>query len=873
MRLNYYKKLYGGLFIVSKSPHKFQRSGLRLHQTITILGDNVEKFSLQGISLGYKSAKEYFNAGEHEENLKRYLQYAFQQEITDPDDFFIIVRSLLILKKREEALSLFKTNYSFITKNRILLFEYILLCGREGDYASMNDAIYSCEDRFGADGIHAKILQALIHSNSPKSTLDNYITKMKQRYKENAPYEILRAAYPSRHEILMREYYPQLKKSPRHQILSLRILFIIGEKNEALELLSQLNPNIFDKNQAREIIKNSLQLNPKMPLKKWLDIANLSKEEIELEFARSQISLGISEGDFATGLEGLKLLLSHENPTITQILRLIRTSDDYKGIFDGFLQVAGTNGFMLQMVIEFGMKYSFEDISLSALSRLEGLMLCDIDNDDYQINYIMGVKNSGDVSLMARAYGQLQHIQNPRLEVFEFASYFSQIQRTFDLGRDEVDYLDVNAIEHLVLGKIAKEFNSPSPMYEPINNHALIVNNSLKFGGAERQVVRCLANNNFSKGLVVWNIQVNNSENSFIDEVRKMGIDIYDYSRKQNSKRTIYTEEVQQLMELIPTTPPLNPGITQKISNLIQIIMEQKPTTLHLWQDTTSILGAIAGILCGVPKIVMSARSLPPFALPTNSFPNKGPNYYYNNRFVRKNYQDILKNKRVYLSHNSQNGLEKYVEWLGGFEDRMLLLQNGFDLSQFKSYPITQKTNAPFRIGTVFRFVDVKQPLLWLDVAKEVVKKIDEPVVFTIVGDGPLLEESMKYVREIGIADKVEFLGYRDDVVDVLNTFDLFLLTSLIEGLPNVLIEAQAMGIPVVSTNAGGANETFIEGRSGYLVTTFEANDIADAVLQVIRDKDFQKEASVYAKNYINSMFSLETMHRNLEKILFEGVQ
>ena len=142
-----------------------------------------------------------------------------------------------------------------------------------------------------------------------------------------------------------------------------------------------------------------------------------------------------------------------------------------------------------------------------------------------------------------------------------------------------------------------------------------------------------------------------------------------------------------------------------------------------------------------------------------------------------------------------------------------------------------------------------------------------------MVGDGPLLEESMEYARKIDVVDKIEFLGYRDDVVDLLNTFDLFLLTSLVEGLPNVLIEAQAMGIPVVSTNAGGANETFVDGKSGHLITTFEVADIAESVLQVIKDIDFRKDASHHAINHIKSKFSLETMHKNLEKILFVGVQ
>ena len=848
----------------------YKRSGLQLHRTVVTLGKNGGNVSAIVPNEKYKSIKEFFDLGEYQELLDLYLPYAFREEILDSENLFFLTRSMLILKRKEEALGVLKINKSILIHHRVLMFEYILLCAQEGDYHSMREGIKDCEGRFGRDGIHSKILQALIHSNS---SLDHYISKMKARYKINAPYEILRAAYPPRNKSLMLEYLPLVSNDPRHKVLELRTYLFLGKRKKAIEILNKINPIHYTKTQARDIIRILLQVHSDLSLDTWVKVAEMSQETIQLEFARNQLSVGISEGDFSIGLQGLKLLLQSENPSRTQILRLIRLGEDYKTVFESFMEIAGSNGFMLQLIVEFGIKYSFEEISLKALFRLESLMLCDLDKGDYQINYINGVKNSGDVSFMERAYNQLEYVPNPGPCVFRFASYFSEISTTFKFESIEKNYIDVNGIEHYVLRKIAQDFSSSTPKYTPIKSHVLVVNNSLKFGGAERQVVRCLANNNFTKDLVVWNVQVNNPENSFIREVQEMEVGILDYSKNKGMKNQIYTPAIQHLIEMIPTAPSMNPGIGQKLSNLVQIILERKPTTLHLWQDTTNVLGAIAGIICGVPKIVMSARSLPPYALPLNSFPHKGPNYYYNNRFVRLNYIDILQNERVYLSHNSQNGLEKYVEWLSGFKDKMLLLRNGFDLSEFRQAPNTTKNHRVFRIGVVFRFVDVKQPLLWLDVAKEVASKIQVPVIFTMVGDGPLLEEAMRYAKDIGLNDKIEFLGYRNDVIEILPSFDLFLLTSLIEGLPNVLIEAQAMGIPVVSTNAGGANETFIDGKSGHLVRTFEADDIANAVLKIANDKKFQESVSLHAAEHVNDSFSLQSMHHKLEEILFEGVE
>ena len=80
------------------------------------------------------------------------------------------------------------------------------------------------------------------------------------------------------------------------------------------------------------------------------------------------------------------------------------------------------------------------------------------------------------------------------------------------------------------------------------------------------------------------------------------------------------------------------------------------------------------------------------------------------------------------------------------------------------------------------------------------------------------------------------------------------------------------MGIPVVSTDAGGAGETFVDGKSGYLVKTSTAEALADAALKVINNSDFQTSSPVIAQAYVKDNFSLEAMHSMLEKILFEGI-
>lgn len=854
---------------VSEILKDFKRSGLQAHRIVTLLGQNGEIVATLENSSKIQTVKEYFELKKYAELLEMYLPFAYRNELIDTEDLYLVTRALLTLKRRSEALDLLKLNKEIIIHHRVLMFEYVVVCSQEGDFESMFEGITNCEKRFGDDAIHSKVLQALMHSNSE---IEKYLEKMNARYKIHAPYEILRAAYATRNAVLMRSCLSGLREDPRHHILALRSLMHMGDHNAVLRLIRQLKPETFNKNQAQEIVRISLQVQSQNVASKWVERAELSSYSMGQELARNQLASGIKQNNFDLGMEGLKSLLKYENPSRTQVLRLIRTAHDYQNVFQRFLSISESNGFMLQLILEFAVKYSFREISSEAMVRLECLMLCDLDSNKFQRHYLEGAKNSGDVTLMRRAYNHLEYIPNPCDEVFEYASYYSSLNHELSLNKVPSDHVDEDGIEYRVLRKIIRSFTSPQPQYIPVRNQALVVNNSLKFGGAERQVVRCLSNPNFSKSLAVWNTNVNTSENSFIEDVKVLDVDIFDYSINNGDADVVMTPDIRRLLATIPVAPPMNPGVTQKIEKLVQIILLQKPTTLHLWQDTTNILGAIAGLLCGVPRIVMSARSLPPFNLPDSSFPNKGPNYYYNNRFVRMNYSDLLLDDRVYLCHNSQNGLEKYVEWLGGFANKMLVLRNGFDLEIFEHTTAQTISNEVFNIGVVFRFVEVKQPFLWLDVAKKIISSTDKKVRFTMVGDGPMLEDSIERAKTLGIDEYVDFKGYREDVVEILSSFDLFLLTSLIEGLPNVLIEAQAMGVPVVSTDAGGASETFVQGGSGYLVKHPTAEKLSEAVLKILSDKEFQKSASVVAVEHVKNHFSLQSMHAKLETILFEGL-
>lgn len=846
------------------------RKGYSLHGVILDLRDQFLSTSY----LKYESLPDIttlYNNSEDKQIFDSFFGLSLNGQIHDPDDFYLLIRSLLRSRKPDEAMELMNRNVELVYSSRNLIYEYIVISSKLGKYPRMNKAISYLDEIYAQNGVHSKVLQALIHARVDESQINDYIGKMKGRFKENSSYEVLRAAFNSKAWDLALEHASKMPSSPRNNFLALRTYFRTKEKYKTTKLLKSMKPARYSESQVLEIIRIGLQNDKDFKIEQWLKYSSLNSDEVEVELARSQYKNALTDSDFNLAFAAFKTLYPNEEFTPHQVLLLIRSSNGDPEVPLSQLFSFGQNDpFLLSCVIEFSTKYNFKEMAMVAFKRLEAMTLCSDRHSNLFPLYSRSAISTADLNLMSRVYNLLpsQSFNSP--ELLNFSNYFDELK--FYLGDIEINQVngDNELLEVHLLSLILSK-HLPNVSYEPIHNHTLIVNNSIKFGGAERQVVRCLSATSFSKNLVVWNSIINTPSNSFIQEVQQLDVPILDYSISKSPSEMVFTKEIENILSLIPQTSPLNPGMSHKIRNLVAILREERPYSLHLWQDTTNVLGAIAGLIAGVPRIVMSARSLPPFALANSTFPDKGPNYYLNNRYVRDLYQKLLVHDNVYLCHNSENGLDKYIEWLNGYEDKMLLLRNGFDFSSMSKGDVKISNHGKkYVVGTVFRFVEVKRPILWLDIAAKVLDLLDHDVIFRLIGDGPMLESAMTHAQTLGIEKSVQFLGYRDDVKDIVPTFDTFLLTSSIEGLPNVLIEAQSMGIPVVSTNAGGANETFLKDLTGILVDTQDSNEIAHAVCNVLQDSSFKENAQQKGKEFVYSRFGIEAMHKQLKHILFE---
>ena len=126
-----------------------------------------------------------------------------------------------------------------------------------------------------------------------------------------------------------------------------------------------------------------------------------------------------------------------------------------------------------------------------------------------------------------------------------------------------------------------------------------------------------------------------------------------------------------------------------------------------------------------------------------------------------------------------------------------------------------------------------------------------QPVQLAIVGDGPYREELLAGIAANDLADSVRLLGMREDVPSWLQSADVFVFPSRTEGLPNALLEAMAVGLPVVTTDVPGCRDLIQDGQTGLLVPVDDAAALAAAMLRLLDPGPFARRLGEAAADHV----------------------
>jgi glycosyltransferase involved in cell wall biosynthesis/serine acetyltransferase len=212
----------------------------------------------------------------------------------------------------------------------------------------------------------------------------------------------------------------------------------------------------------------------------------------------------------------------------------------------------------------------------------------------------------------------------------------------------------------------------------------------------------------------------------------------------------------------------------------------------------------------------------------------------------------------------------------GGVDPRGIkVLPNGIDTAIWNrrsaSPVLRQELGLPpggILVGTVARITYDKDLPTFYKVVERVTQRFPS-VRFVIVGDGygNELAEARAEVERMGLGNRIHLTGHRSDLKNVYCSLDLFLMTSRTEGMPNTVLEAMALELPVVSTNIGGVPELVIDGETGFLCPPGDAAALAEAVCRLLSDDELRRKFAQVARQRVEERFEFLTRVRTMEEI------
>lgn len=173
-------------------------------------------------------------------------------------------------------------------------------------------------------------------------------------------------------------------------------------------------------------------------------------------------------------------------------------------------------------------------------------------------------------------------------------------------------------------------------------------------------------------------------------------------------------------------------------------------------------------------------------------------------------------------------------------------------------------------VGNIAGLTNQKDIFTFVDTAKKILEKSNRlyPIKFVVVGNGVLMDDLTAYIKELGLQGDVFLMGFRNNAADLLPEFDVFLMTSITEGLPLTIYEAFAARIPVVSTDAGGIREVLIHEKTGLMTAVKDTEALSDNVIRILKDDAFKERIVRNAYTTVIENHDLKTMKENYYKFL-----
>jgi glycosyltransferase involved in cell wall biosynthesis len=360
--------------------------------------------------------------------------------------------------------------------------------------------------------------------------------------------------------------------------------------------------------------------------------------------------------------------------------------------------------------------------------------------------------------------------------------------------------------------------------------HVMQITHDLAIGGLQQVVVnlcKTIDRNTFDISVLCLR-----NLGEFVPEVEGLGIKVFYLPQKQNG--TDYFSFLK----------------------VAKILRQEKVDVIHTHNTQPFIDGTIGALLTGVKTIVHTDHA--------RDFPDK-------KRYMCAEWlMSHFAHKIVGVSNHTSQNLIKYEKIS---PNKIITIMNGIDGSRYnitinkdkKKKELGIKKGGPI-IGLGVRLSEQKGITYLLQAMPEVIKFFPD-ITLVIAGEGPCEDALKKDAIHLGIDQHVLFIGPRVDIPELLKLFDLYVLPSLWEGLPMVLLEAMAASCPIVATNVGGTSMVITHGVNGSLVRPKEPAHLASGIINLLSNEKLRQRYIDHGREVFNKNFCASVMTKKYEKL------
>ncbi len=367
---------------------------------------------------------------------------------------------------------------------------------------------------------------------------------------------------------------------------------------------------------------------------------------------------------------------------------------------------------------------------------------------------------------------------------------------------------------------------------------------------------------------IITKLELGGAQKSALYILGLLNKDRYDLSLVSSNKGILIPDALsipEMNVSFLPTLKrpidPIRDFIT--LIRLARFIKNKKFDIVHTHSSKAGILGRWAAKLAGVPMILHTVH---------------GWGFHHRQNPLTRRLFIYLERITAKITHRliavSQSDIKKGLQARIGHKDKYTLLRYGIPLQEFtdcqvdikkKKEELGLKTDSKV-VGMVACSKPQKAPEDFLKAAVLVKKDFPE-AKFLLVGDGALRRKLEGLRKRFALEKDVIFTGWRRDIPQILSILDVFVLTSLWEGSPIVLLEAMASAVPIVATSTGGAQEIIRNGINGFLVPPGNIRTMTQRVATLLGNKVLARKMGQEGRRLFDPSFEVEHMVKQVDRL------